>query len=410
MKSRLHADERAAAPPKVDRRRVGDRSKPLRVLHCPWIIGGNPAGLAAAERELGLESTTIVFKPSPFGYPADEVVWDDGDRVAVQELKRWRLLPRIIRDFDVIHFNFGSTLAPQRTPTDVPDAPKPTRIRERVYLSYEAVFEQLDLPLLRRAGKAIFVTFQGDDARQGDASAHFRVNGTVEAGPGHYTRESDANKRRRIRRFDRYADGIFALNPDLLHVLPERARFVPYANIDPLNWRTAAPVGTNERPLVLHAPTNRQIKGTRFVVEAVNRLQDEGIEFDFRLVEGLTQTEARDLYRQADLVVDQLLIGWYGGLAVEAMALGRSVVSYVRKDDLGFVPQPMRDQIPIVSAEPATIHDVLKDLLTTRRGDLPELGRRSRAYVERWHDPRCIAEQLALEYQAAVDRRLRADT
>ncbi|HET8751992.1 MAG TPA: hypothetical protein VFM43_05650 [Gaiellaceae bacterium] len=378
--------------------------KPLRVLHCPWIVGGNPAGLAAAERELGLESTTMVFKRSPFGYPVDHVVWDDGDRVAVQELKRWRLLPRVLRDFDVIHFNFGSTLAPQRSPADAPGAPTAARIRERVYLRYEAVFEQLDLPLLRRAGKAIFVTFQGDDARQGNVSAHFPVNGTDEAAPGHYTPESDANKRRRIQRFGRYADGIYALNPDLLRVLPERARFVPYAHVDPRKWETGRPVGNNDRPLVLHAPTNRQIKGTRFVVDAVNRLKGEGIELDFQLVEGMTQIEAIALYREADLVVDQLLIGWYGGVAVEAMALGRPVVSYVREDDLGFVPQPMRAQIPIVSAEPTTIHDVLTDLLTTRREDLPELGRRSRAYVEQWHDPRHIAEQLVSDYQAAVDR------
>lgn len=351
----------------------------------------------------------MVFKRSPFGYPVDHVVWEDGDRVAVQELKRWRLLPRVLRDYDVIHFNFGSTLAPQRSPADVPDAPTAARIRERVYLRYEAVFEQLDLPLLRRAGKAIFVTFQGDDARQGDVSAQFPVNSATEAPPGQYTPESDANKRRRIRRFGRYADGIYALNPDLLRVLPERARFVPYAHVDPRKW-AGRPVGGNDRPLVLHAPTNRQTKGTRFVEEAVARLKSEGIEFDFQLVEGVTQTEAVALYRQADLVVDQLLAGWYGGLAVEAMALGRPVVSYVREDDLGFVPQPMRAQIPIVSAEPTTIHDVLKDLLTTRREDLSELGRRSRAYVERWHDPRHIAEQLVSDYQAAVDRRLSAGT
>ena len=49
------------------------------------MVGGNPAGLAAAERELGLDSTTLAFRPSPYGYPIDEVVWDDGDgRIVVR--------------------------------------------------------------------------------------------------------------------------------------------------------------------------------------------------------------------------------------------------------------------------------------------------------------------------------------
>lgn len=374
---------------------------PLRVLHCPWMVGGNPGGLAAAERELGLESTTVVLQDPPFGYPADSVVWDELDRPLVCELKRWRLLWHALRDFDVVHFNFGSTIAPQRIPSDAPGVETAGRLRDRAFRTYSALLEQVDLPLLRRAGKAIFVTFQGDDARQGDVSAQFPVNGAVEAGPAHYSPASDRDKRRRIARFDRHADGIYALNPDLLRVLPARAEFLPYANLDPRAWQPAPPSGV-ERPLVLHAPTNRGIKGTRFVLDAVSRLQAEGVAFDFQLVEGLTHSEARAIYARADLVVDQLLVGWYGGLAVELMALGRPVVAYLREKDLDLLPAEMRAEIPVISAEPATIHDVLKDLLTARRGELAEIGRRGREYVQRWHDPLRIAERLVSAYEAAV--------
>jgi glycosyltransferase involved in cell wall biosynthesis len=365
-------------------------------------VGGHPSGLAAAERELGLESTTLAFKASPYGYPVDEVVWGEGDRAAVQELKRWRLLARVVRDFDVIHFNFGSTIAPRRTPHDVPGAEQAGRLRERVYMRYEAIFEQLDLPLLRRAGKGIFVTFQGDDARQGDRASGYEVTGVVEADPGHYTPDSDANKRRRIDRFERHADAIYALNPDLLRVLPERAQFLPYAHVDPRTWSPSSPAGTGPRPLVVHAPTNRAIKGTRFILDAVSRLRAEGIDFDFRLVEGLTRSEAKALYERSDLVLDQLLVGWYGGLAVEAMALARPVVAYIRQEDLELVPAELRAEIPVISAQPQTIFEVLRELLTTRRHELAELGRRGRAYASRWHDPLRIARRLVADYEAAV--------
>jgi hypothetical protein len=377
---------------------------PLRVLHCPWDVGGHAAGLAAAERELGLESTTLVFKPSEFGYPVDDVVWEPGDPPLVDELKRWRLLLRALRDFDVVHFNFGSTIAPQRIPADALGIEAAASVKDRVYRAYSAVFEQRDLPLLSRAGKAIFVTFQGDDARQGDVSSRWRVNGAVEARPGHYTPASDADKRRRIARFARRADGIYALNPDLLHVLPQSARFLPYANVDPRAWEPR-PSRASDRPLVVHAPTNRQIKGTRFLCDAVSRLRAEGVGFDFELVEGLTRTDARERYAQADLVVDQLLLGWYGGVAVEAMALGIPVLAYLRDDDLSALPAEMRSELPVIRAEPTTIYGVLKELLTTRRGELPGLGARARKYVMRWHDPRRIAQQVVGDYESALAAR-----
>ena len=375
--------------------------RPLRVLHCPTVVGGNPAGLAAAERELGLDSTAIVLERSPFDYPVDQVIWNDGDGRVTRELKRWPLLAHAVKDYDVVHFNFGSTIMPQRVPADVAGASSPLT---RAARPYAALLEQFDLRVLARAGKALFVTFQGDDARQGDVASRFPINVPGEVPPGYYSPMSDVNKRRRIARFDRYADGIYGLNPDLLHVLPERARFVPYAHVDTRTWQPSAPAGVKERPLVLHAPTHREVKGTRFLLDAVARLRADGVAFDFELVEGLTQSEARKLYEHADIVVDQLLAGWYGGFAVEVMAFERPVVSYLREEDFGCVPPQMRAEIPVIGAEPATIYDVLKELLTTRRAELPEIGRRGREYVRRWHDPLQIARELVADYEAAVER------
>jgi hypothetical protein len=374
---------------------------PLRVLHCPWMVGGNPAGLAAAERELGLESATIVFRPSPFGYPGNMAIWKESDGPVVREVKRWHLVVRALRDFDVVHFNFGTPIAPEPGL----DAESPHRGRARVYRAYARLFEQFDLRLLARMGKAIFVTFQGSDARQRDIVSTFSGSDALRGAMELFTPESDRDKRRRIARFERYADGIYALNPDLLRVLPARARFVPYVSVDPRQWQPAPSSNRQGPPLVLHAPTNRNIKGTGFVLDAVSRLKAEGVELEFRLVEGLTQTEARALYAKADLVVDQLLVGWYGALAVEAMALEKPVVAYLGSADLEFIPSGMRSEIPVISAEPSTIYDVLRELLTTRRGELPELGRRSRVFVERWHDPLRIAEEIVADYEAAVARR-----
>jgi hypothetical protein len=125
------------------------------------------------------------------------------------------------------------------------------------------------------------------------------------------------------------------------------------------------------------------------------------------LVEGVSHAEARRLYERADLLVDQLLVGWYGALAVELMALGRPVACYIRREDLDVLPPPMAEELPVLDVEPASLVATLRQLLTARRSELPELGRRGRAYVERWHDPRAIAAGMADAYRRALADRHR---
>ncbi len=134
-------------------------------------------------------------------------------------------------------------------------------------------------------------------------------------------------------------------------------------------------------------------------------LQDEGVEFDFQLVENLSYIEAKKLYQKADLLIDQLLIGWYGGLAVELMALGKPVICFIQPNDLQFVPIPMKADMPLIQATPTTIYEVLKEYLTYRQHNLKALGQLSRAYVETWHDSLKIAAFLKANYMEAFLKR-----
>ncbi len=346
----------------------------LRVLHAPAIVGGNAGCLARAERALGLASWCLTNEPNNRQYPVDEQVRGPAEGRLRYELQRWRLLGRALRDFDVIHFNFGRTFFPNAL--------------------------QVDLPILKAAGKRIFMTYQGDDARQGDyCLANFEITHATRVPPGYYSAKTDAAKRRSIARVGRYANGIYALNPDLLHVLPEHAQFLPYANVDLEAWR---PVrwAENPIPVVIHAPTHRLVKGTDLILQAAQQLKQEGERFELVLIEGLSRGEARHAYERADLAVDQLFVGWYGGFAVEMMALGKPVLCYLREGDLKFLPPEQRADLPIIPVRPESIATTLKEWLHAPRARLQEIGRRSRLYVERWHDPLKIAARLKADYEA----------
>jgi len=368
------------------------------VLHCPTNTGGHPAGVAWGERLADVDSHCVTFRQDPFGFRADEVLAQEGTSPLRFEARRWRLLLRALRDLDLIHFNFGRSILPSKASlATLVNAGMPRPVTA-AYAAYASLLEYRDLPLLRRAGKRIAVTFQGDDARQGDVCREaYEIEPSREA--GYYTPKADAQARDRVARFARYADLIYALNPDLLRVLPERARFQPYGHLDLADWKPVAPAA-NDVPLVIHAPTHRGVKGTRFLLEAVERLRRSGLRFDFEIVEGLRREEARKIYERADLLVDQLLVGWYGGLAVELMALGKPVMAYVREEDLQRIPGPMADAIPVIRAQPSDVADVLTRWIRAAQSERTELGLRSRKYVERWHDPRAIGQQQRADYEA----------
>ena len=120
------------------------------------------------------------------------------------------------------------------------------------------------------------------------------------------------------------------------------------------------------------------------------------------LIEGHSHAEAREYYKKIDVLVDQLFAGWYGGVAVEAMALGKPVLAYIRDEDLKFVPSKMASDLPIVRATPDTIQSSLQEVLEMPRAQLLELARQSRAYVERWHNPNTIAEKIQRDIETAL--------
>lgn len=373
----------------------------LRVLHAPHLVGGNPPTIARAERMLGVDSWCVSLAEHPFGYPCDEVLWRTGEPRVVREYRRWKLFRRALRDFDVLHFNSGQTILSWGA---VLGGRERLNALERFALVVSPYVEYVDLPAFKRAGKVVAVTYQGDEARQGDyCREHFAISIARHVASGYYSPWSDARKRERIAKIARFADLIYALNPDLLHVLPQHARFLPYANVDLAAWSYVPPRAASRRPPVIaHAPSHRGVKGTGQLLAALERLKHEGIAFELKLIEGIDHRDVRRLYEGADIFVDQLLAGWYGGLAVEAMALGKPVIAYLRESDLRFIPDAMRRELPVINADPESVYGVLRRLILAGPEALAEIGRRGRAYVERWHDPKTIAAGLISDYRAAL--------
>ena len=163
-----------------------------------------------------------------------------------------------------------------------------------------------------------------------------------------------------------------------------------------INLKKSPFVGVRADPKIInivHAPSNPELKGTKYILEVIKTLQAENYPIRFILLENKSNTEVISIIRNANIVIDQLLGETHGIFALESMALGKPVICRIHKNIYQYTPD-----LPIINANPETLYSVLKNLLEnpSLRQDI---AYKSRYFVEKIHDSRIIAKKLLKLYQ-----------
>jgi len=355
---------------------------------------------------MGLHARSWALSKHPLGLgmETDHFIYREEESFFLKELKRFISL-RYVFLFQVVFFNFGSLLYTPFPSYRYERARGMAYLRLLLYSKYRKMMQSVELQLLKILKIKVFVQYQGSDARQKDyCRSHFQV--MLPAHARSYTWEDrlrDETKREQIKRLEQVAQGIYSLNPDLMHVLPLRTKFLPYCHVDLTVWKPLPRKASHFKgPLRIgHAPSNRDVKGTDQILKVIEELQPAyGNRFDFQLMENVPYDEVMHSYQSIDVLIDQIHAGWYGGLAVELMALAKPVLSYIREDDLKFIPPEMAENLPIVKTCPETLKRNLISLIEMPYDELVELGMKSRQYVEKWHCPpkvvECLVEEMNL--------------
>jgi hypothetical protein len=92
--------------------------------------------------------------------------------------------------------------------------------------------------------------------------------------------------------------------------------------------------------------------------------------------------------QESDIVIDQLLVGWYGVFAVEAMAYGKIVLCYL--DDSYYADS----WPPIINTNKDDVYETLVKVLKMTPEDRMVLGKKSRQFVETIHDGETIVKSI----------------
>ena len=334
----------------------------MRVLHAPAEIAGQASVLARALRALGVDAHSLAYNQGFPQYRPDEQRPYDDQPPLQRYLGYLDSARRHLGRWDVYHFHFGRTLIPPHNP---------------------------DLPLHHALGRRVVFHYHGCDVRD---RAHMLATHARAA-----CTECDpfcipSRQKRILASATRWVDDELVSTPDLLESAP-RAHHLPVA-VDLADYPFAPAVVRPTR--VVHAPTNRLIKGTRYVEAAYQALRPRFPGVSFEVVERRPWSELRAILADADVVVDQVFMGWYGMVAVEAMALGKPVLCFIRDDF-----EPRLADCPLVRCTKDDLAARLAEVLSGTT-DRAALGERGRAYAEREHAAPVIAGRLLALYRSLL--------
>ena len=335
----------------------------MKVLHGMSEVAGQGIYSVKGLRANGVSADMAVWRPNTFDYPID-ISLNIGKKKYLYPWYAFKMFVFFLGatfKYDCFHFHYAHSLLPFG----------------------------LDLMLLKSLNKKIFFEFHGSELRG-------QINNIKY--PYFHNISQVKRQSKLIKKEIEYADGIILHDIELKPHLPDTnipIHIVPL-RVDLSRLTPVFPDVKVKKPVVVHAPSNRGSKGSNWIIEATNKLKDQ---IDFVLVENKSQDEAIEIYKKADIIIDQISVGAYGVFAIECMALGKPVLSYISDEVRNSLP----NTCPIQNIEPDTIYDVLYELSSNsilRR----ELGIQGRHYVEEYHDYTKNAKLLKDIYEGHYKR------
>lgn len=245
-----------------------------------------------------------------------------------------------------------------------------------------------DYKTLKSKGKKIITIFVGSEVRWVAALNQelSSFEGKLEVND---TKEKLKRKLLALRMAEKYSDIILGQpNYMQLAIKPYNNVFIPI-NLEEFKHNPIQ----RKIPVIIHAPTNPEIKGSKYIEDVIKRLKDDGVEFEYKRLEKVPRAEALSIYLESDIVVDQFLLPGGGKLTHECLAMGKVVLAYMNYE--GYDQQKPKD-CPVVDVNTENLYEVLKaTIIDIELRDV--VANKGRNYIKKYHNPKVIFQQtLAL--------------
>ena len=361
-----------------------------RVLQAPIIALYSPGLYVKGLREAGYHADQMIFAESGFGWLLEEKPdFDlDIDAVSVEtaRARKMEFLVYALKNYDIFHIHSNWSM-----------------------LGYDSLWTlNGDMSYLKKVGKKIVssawgmcdvmpkgMTEQFEWLSECDVCTQLRP---VRCECDSYTKMIEVTRKYSdIRLSNARACVIF---PDIMWMdnAIDIEKYSPAVK-DKIPEQFKLPETSNLR--IYHSFGNSDerddVKGTGYIREAVEKLQQEGYAVEFMFFDKVSHNDLKYYQVQADIVVDQIYGGWYGSTGVECLALGKVVITYVNPAVEELLRNEGREN-PVISASPDNIYEVLKELVTNKQMR-QEYEKRARQYAEKYHDYRIVQKRLSGFYE-----------
>jgi glycosyltransferase involved in cell wall biosynthesis len=200
----------------------------------------------------------------------------------------------------------------------------------------------------------------------------------------------------------RFADAAVINGPYLISSVPNYDLIIPYArDLEKITKfkKVRQRITENRKLIVLHVPSDPEVKGTSYVKEAFKNLAPKYPNVEFKILDFMPYDELLQEMAKADIVIDQLLVGWYGGQSVEAMALGSAVMCFIEPTYLENVP--FAKTLPIANTTIFSLEKDLEDLINDpeRQRELAEAGP---DFANKYHASERVADAYQKVYEEVL--------
>lgn len=329
----------------------------LKVLFAPIEIANQMNTYSIGLNNRDVDSYTLNEYESYLNYKSDFFV--DANNIGERELDKIALM---IAEFDVFHLFFGESLLSGNN----------------------------DIDVINELNKKIVMNYWGTDVRIKEIALKNNKYVKVKCG-------NEEGKKDRIKYLSERINTCIVADSELAQYIDKYYKNIEYVPAGILikddNELINEESQDNKSITIVHAPTSRFCKGSDFIISAINNLQKK-YKINFILVENMKNEEAKKIYKKADIIIDQILGGTYGIFAIEAMNMGKPVITYIADAYKDGYPS----EIPIISANPDDIEIVLENKIRNI-DETKLLGKRGIDYVRKYHDTMKIAEKLIYIYK-----------
>jgi len=261
-------------------------------------------------------------------------------------------------------------------------------------------FYPLNLLILKLFGKKIILTCRGADVRDRLDFLPRNFFSQAHSWPQYYQKQQHRpfwlrlKQKIRLQIFLYFADKVVLTGPFLAGAVGRFDKIIPYARDIPgkINLKK-----NHQKIKILHIPSESLVKGTEIIQKTFRKLQKKYKNCQFKILEPMPRPQLLKELDRADIVVDQILVGWYGGQAVEAMAKGKIVVAFLNPTYLALVD--FGQEIPIWKTTPWSLAADLETLLEVYPAIQKKWAQKSFDFARKIHRSEKIAQQYLEIYR-----------